>query len=104
MPDFAYQVLIRLAVMLPTILITATLVWFLFRKFGAVTPAAPLNPRDMRSWPLRYVLADLALFAVVFALVVVWIGEGEWSAAIAGGVAAMIAIGFGPPLVARFTR
>ena len=98
MPDFAYQVLIRLAVMLPTILITATLVWFLFRKFGAVTPAAPLNPRDMRSWPLRYVLADSALFAVVL------IGEGEWSAAIAGGVAAMIAIGFGPPLVARFTR
>ena len=34
MPDFAYQVLIRLAVMLPTILITATLVWVLFRRLA----------------------------------------------------------------------
>jgi lysylphosphatidylglycerol synthetase-like protein (DUF2156 family) len=104
MPDFAYQVLIRLAVILPTILITAALVWVLFRKFGAMTPATPLNPRDMRSWPLGYVLADSALFAVIFAVVVVWIGEGEWSAAIAGGVAAMIAIGLGPPIVACFAR
>ena len=51
MPDFAYQVLIRLAVMLPTILITATLVWVLFREFGAVTPATPLNPLES---PLRH--------------------------------------------------
>ena len=95
MPDFAYQVLIRLAVMLPTILITATLVWVLFRKFGSVTPATPLNPRDMRSWPLSFVLADSALFAVIFAVVVAWLGQGEWSAAIAGGAAAVVAIVLG---------
>ena len=104
MPDFAYQVLIRLAVMLPTIVITAALVWALFRKFGAVTAATPLNPRDMRSWPLSYVLADAALFAVVFAFVVAWMGQGEWSAAVAGGVAAIIAVGLGPLVVARYAR
>ena len=103
MPDLAYQFLIRLAVMLPTILIVASLLWLLLRKFGVVASGAPLEPRNMRTWPLSFVLADAALFAVIFAFVVVWIGEGEWSAAIAGGVAALIAIGLGPLFVKRFS-
>ena len=103
MSDFAYQVLIRLAVMLPTILIVATLVWVLSRKFGAVAPDAPLDPKNMRTWPLSFVLADAALFAVIFAFVAAWMGEGDWSAAIAGGVAAIVAIGLGPFFVKRFS-
>ncbi len=102
MPDFAYQVLIRLAVMLPTILIVASLVWILLRKFSVVAPGTPLDPKNMRTWPLSFVLADAALFAVIFALVAAWMGEGDWSAAVAGGVAALIAIGLGPFFVKRF--
>lgn len=104
MPDLAYQFLIRLSVMLPTVLITAALIWALFRRFGGAAVPTALNPRDMRSWPLGYVLADAAAFAVVFALVVVGLGEGEWSPAIAGGIAAVIAVGLGPYFVARAAR
>ncbi len=103
MPDLAYQFLIRLAVMLPTILIAASLAWMLLRKFGVVAPGAPLEAANMRTWPLPFILADAALFAVVFAFVAAWMGEGEWSAAIAGGVAALIAIGLGPFFVKRFS-
>ncbi len=103
MPDLAYQFLIRLAVMLPTILIVASLIWVLLRKLGAVAPGVPLEPANMRTWPLPFVLADAALFAVIFAFVAAWMGEGEWSAAVAGGVAAVIAVGFGPLLVKRLS-
>jgi len=104
MPDFAYQFLIRLAVMLPTILIVAALVWALLRQFGVVAPGTPLNPTNLRTWPLSFVLADAALFALVFAFVAAWMGEGNWSAGVAGGVAALIAIGLGPVFVRRFPR
>jgi hypothetical protein len=80
MPDLVYQALIRLAVMLPTILIVTSLVWLVLRKFGAVTPGAVLEPSNMRTWPLSFLLADAALFAVVFAFVAAWLGEGEWTA------------------------
>ncbi len=103
MPDLAYSFLIRLAVMLPTILIVASLLWYLLRKFGVVAPDAPLEPKNMRTWPLRFVLADAALFAVIFAFVAAWMGEGDWTAGVAGGVAALIAIGLGPLFVKRLS-
>ena len=103
MPDLAYQFLIRLAVMLPTILIVASLLWFLVRKFGAVAAGAPLDPRNMRTWPLSFMLADMALFAVIFAFVAAWMGESDWSSTVAGGVAALIAVGLGPLFVKRFS-
>jgi hypothetical protein len=103
MPDFLYQFLIRLGVMLPTILIFASLIWLLFRKLGAVTPGVPIEPSNLRTWPLSYLLADAALFAVVFAFVAAWLGEGEWTAAIAGSIAALIAVGLGPLLVKRLS-
>ena len=103
MPDLVYQALIRLAVMLPTILVVASLVWLLLRKFGAVTPGAALEPSNMRTWPLSFLLADAALFAVVFAFVAAWLGEGEWTAAIACGAAAIVAVGLGPLIVRRLS-
>ena len=103
MPDLLYQFLIRLAVMLPTILIVASLVWVLLRRLGVVTPDAPLEPANMRTWPLSFLPADAALFAVIFAFVAAWLGEGDWTAAIAGGVAALIAVGLGPFFVRRFS-
>ena len=103
MPDLLYQFLIRLGVMLPTILIFTSLIWLVFRKFGAVTPGVPIEPSNLRTWPLTYLLADAALFAVVFAFVAAWLGEGEWTAAIAGGIAALIAVGLGPLFVTRLS-
>jgi hypothetical protein len=103
MPDLLYQFLIRLAVMLPTILIFASLVWLLFRRSGAITPGAPIEPSNLRTWPLSYLLADAALFAVIFAFVAAWLGEGEWTAAIAGGIAALVAVGLGPLVVKRLS-
>jgi hypothetical protein len=103
MPDLLYQFLIRLGVMLPTILIFTSLIWLVFRKLGAVTPGVPIEPSNLRTWPLSYLLADAALFAVVFAFVAAWLGEGEWTAAIAGGIAALIAVGLGPLFVKRLS-
>jgi len=103
MPDLLYQFLIRLAVMLPTILVFTSLVWLLFRKLGTITPGATIVPSNLRTWPLSYLLADAALFAVVFAFVAASLGEGEWTAAIAGGTAAMIAVGLGPLFVKRLS-
>lgn len=103
MPDLLYQFLIRLGVMLPTILIFTWLIWLVFKKLGAVTPGVPIEPSNLRTWPLSYLLADAALFAVVFAFVAAWLGEGEWTAAIAGGIAALIAVGLGPLFVKRLS-
>ena len=103
MPDLLYQFLIRLGVMLPTILIFTALIWLLFRKLGAVTPGVPIEASNMRTWPLPYLLADAALFAVIFALVAAWLGEGEWTAGIAGGIAALVAFGLGPLFVNRLS-
>jgi hypothetical protein len=103
MPDLLYQFLIRLAVMLPTILVFTSLVWLLFRKLGTIAPGAPVVPSNLRTWPLSYLLADAALFAVVFAFVAALLGEGEWTAAIAGGTAALIVVGLGPLFVKRLS-
>jgi len=104
MPDFIYQVLIRLAVMLPAILILSALIWCGLKWFGVVRTGVPLDARDMRTWPLPFALADAALFALTFAIVMVVMGEGEWSAGVAGGVSAVVAIGLAPQLLARFAR
>ncbi len=104
MSGFIYQVMIRLAVMLPAVMITAALVWYALKKFGVMGKAAPFDARDFRTWPLRFLLAEAALYALIFALVVSGLGEGQWSAAVAGGVAAVVAIGVGPLLAARLVR
>jgi hypothetical protein len=104
MPDFLFQVLIRLAVMLPTLMIVAALIWCALKWFGVVATGAPFDARDMRTWPLRFALIEAALFALTFAIVIVVMGEGAWSAAVAGGVSAIVAVGLGPLLVERFAR
>ncbi len=104
MPDFIYQVAIRLAVMVPTLMIVAAPLWYALKAFGVVRTGAPFDPRNMRTWPLTIVLGDAALFAFTFAIVIVWLGEGEWSAAVAGGISAVVAIGLGPLVLTRFAR
>jgi len=104
MPDILYQVAIRLFVMAPALMLVAALLWYATRKLGIIGADTPLNARDLRTWPLTFILIDAALFAVAYAIVMVLMGDGEWSAAIGGGIAAFVAVGLGPLLVKRFAR
>ena len=104
MPDILYQVAIRLLVMAPALMLVAALLWYATRKLGIVGTDTPLNARDLRTWPLTFILIDAALFALAYAIVMALLGDGEWSAAMGGGIAAIVAVGLGPLLVARFAR
>jgi hypothetical protein len=104
MPDFLHEVLIRLSVMLPAVLIASALLWYVFRLLGIVRKGAPVDPRDMRTWPLRFALADATLFAITFAVVIVFIGESQLNVAVAGGVAAIAAVGLGPFILQGISR
>jgi hypothetical protein len=104
MSDILYQVAIRLLVMAPVLMLAAALLWYASRKFGVVSANAPLNIRDLRTWPLSFILIDAALFALAYAIVMALMGDGEWSAAIGGGIAAIVAVGLGPLVVKRFAR
>jgi hydrogenase/urease accessory protein HupE len=98
--DFLFQLSIRVAVMVPVVMIAAAALWYGVKAFGAAR--SPFNARDMRSWPLRFALADAALFGATFALVAVLLGDSEWTSIVGGGVSALVAIGLGPILLERF--
>jgi hypothetical protein len=98
--DFLFQLAIRLAVMVPVVMIAAAGLSYAVKAFGAAR--SPFNPRDMRSWPLKFALADAALFGATFAVVVVLMGDSEWASVVGGAVSALVAIGIGPLLLARF--
>ena len=100
--DFLFQLSIRLAVMVPVVMIAAALLWYAVKAFGGAR--SPYNPRDMRTWPLKFALADAALFGATFALVAVLLGDSEWTSVVGGGVSALVAIGIGPWLLAGFAR
>jgi hypothetical protein len=102
MLDFLAQFLLRLCVMLPVILIVVATIWLVLRRRGVVREGAPIDVSDMRTWSLRFALTDAAVFALIYALVSAWMGEGDWSAGVAGGISAMVAIGVFPRLAARF--
>ena len=98
--DFLFQLAIRFAVMVPVVMIAAAGLWYAVKAFGAAR--SPFNPRDMRSWPLKFALADAALFGATFAVVVVLMGDSEWASVVGGAVSALVAIGIGPLLLERF--
>jgi hypothetical protein len=101
--DFLFQLAIRLAVMVPAVMIAATALWYAVKAFGSGRTAA-YNARDMRTWPLKFALADAALFGATFAVVVVLMGDSEWGSVVGGAVSALVAIGIGPLLLERFSR
>jgi len=103
MPDLLAQFLLRLGVMLPVILLVVASIWLLLKRRGVVKQGVPVDPADMRTWSLGFALADAAVFALIYALVSAWIGQGDWSAAVAGGTSAVVALGVFPRLAARFT-
>ncbi len=100
--DFLVQFLSRLAVVLPIVLVLAAALWWVFnrRRFAAHPPA--FSASDMRTWPLGFALVDGAVFAATFALLSAWMAQSQLSAGIAGGLAALVAMGLMPWLAARY--
>jgi hypothetical protein len=104
MPDFVFQVLIRLAIIVPALLIVASALWYGLKAAGVVRPREDFDLRDLRTWPLRFALVEAALFAVTYVIVIVLMGGSGWGPAVAGGTSAVVAVLLGPPLVARLAR
>jgi hypothetical protein len=104
MRDFLFEFLGRAAIMLPVFLILVTVLWLIFNKRRRDTFAPAFSPSDMRTWSLRFALFDRAVFAVTFALLSAWMADSQFSAGVAGGLAALVAIGLMPWLATRYAR
>jgi hypothetical protein len=104
MLDFAYGFLARSAVMIPTIIIVTAVLWFGLSKLGVMRPAGPFDAHNMRTWPLSFAVVEAALFGVIFAAVSAALGEGEFSVAIAGAIAAFLMCGPAPTILAKFRK
>src|SRR5262245_50425637 len=104
MPDFLLQLLSRLAVMLPVILVLVVALWLIFNRRRHGTLAPSFSPSDMRTWSLRFALLDGTVFAVTFAFLSAWMAESQFSAGVAGGLAALVAMGLVPGLVATYAK
>jgi hypothetical protein len=104
MPDFLFEFLGRLAVMLPVILILVVVLWLVFNRRRHNTFVPAFSPSDMRTWSLRFALVDGAVFGLTFALLSAWMADSQFSAGVAGGLAALVAMGLVPWLATRFTK
>ena len=104
MPDFLFEFLSHVAVMLPVVLILVMVLWLTFNRRRHNTLAPAFSPSDMRTWPLRFALLDGAVFAVTFALLSAWMADSQFSAGVAGGLAALVAMGLVPWLATRFAK
>lgn len=104
MADFFVQFGSRLAVMLPAVLLTVALAWFLFRKTGVIKSGAPFSAGDMRTWPFSFALIDAAIFTVIFAAISASMTESATSSAVAGGAAALFGVAIVPGLAARILK
>jgi len=90
--------------MLPVILILVVILWVIFnrRRHGPVAPS--FSPSDMRTWSLRFALFDGTAFAVAFALFSAWMADSQFSAGVAGGLAALVAMGLMPWLATQYAK
>jgi hypothetical protein len=104
MADVAVEFLARFAVTLPVVLITSAGLWLAFNRRRLATSASSFTPSDMRTWSLRFSLIDGAVFAFAFALLSAVMVESPFSAGVAGGVSALVALGLMPRLAARYPR
>lgn len=104
MPDFLFEFLGRLAIMLPLAILLAVVLWLIFnrRRHNALAPA--FSPSDMRTWSLRFALLDGAVFAATFALLSTWMADSQFSAGVAGGLAGLVAMGVVPWLASRYPK
>ena len=104
MPDFLFEFIGRIAVMLPVVLILVMVLWLTFNRRRHNTLAPAFSPSDMRTWPLRFALLDGAVFAVTFALLSALMADSQFSAGVAGGLAALVAMGLMPWLATRYAK
>jgi hypothetical protein len=104
MPDFLFEFLGRVAVMLPVVLVLVVVLWLIFNRRRPDTFAPAFSPSDMRTWSLRFALVDGAVFAVTFALLSAWMADSQFSAGVAGGLAALVAMGLAPWLATRYAK
>jgi hypothetical protein len=104
MCDFLFEVLGRAAVILPVFLLLVTVLWLIFNKRRHDTFAPAFSPSDMRTWSLRFALVDGAVFAFTFALLSAWMPDSQFSAGVAGGFSALVAMGLVPWLATGFAR
>ena len=104
MPDFLVHFLGRLAVMLPVVLLLVAVLWLIFNRRRLAAAAPSFNPSDMRTWSLHFTLFDGAVFAVTFAVLSAWIADSQFSAGVAGGLAAIVTMGVVPWLATRYPR
>ncbi|WP_041321176.1 hypothetical protein [Hyphomicrobium denitrificans] len=104
MLDFAHGFLMRSAVMVPALMIVSIGAWSALRKLQMMRLDEPFDAADMRTWPLAYAMADAAIFGLVFSAIVSALGDGQLTAAVGGGGAALVAIGAVPLLIAKWRR
>jgi hypothetical protein len=103
MTDFLVQFLSRLAVMLPVVLLLAAVLWLIFNRRRLADGATSFNPSDIRTWSMRFALLDGSVFAIVFAFLSASLAKSQLSAGVAGGGAALVAMGVVPWLAARYS-
>jgi hypothetical protein len=104
MLDYLFQFASRLAVMLPAILFVSWVTWHLLNRFGALTPDAPFNASDTRTWPLGFMLIEAAAFAVIFAAVLAVMEGSDYGVGIASGLSVLIVLVIGPRIAAKVLR
>ncbi len=104
MTDLLVQFVSRLAVMLPTIALLAAVLWLIFNRRHFAAAAASFSSSDLPTWPLRFAVLDGCVFAIVFAIVSALMADSQFGAGVAGGLAAIVAIGVVPWLANRSPR
>ena len=104
MHDFVYGFLMRSEVMFPAVIIVAFAFRFWKRGFGATRSTEPFNVLDIRTWPLWFVFVDSLLFVAVFAAVTAALGEGAYTYALGGGVAALLTFGVAPFILPKIRK
>ena len=93
MSEFFAQWFARASVMLPVMIVVAGACWLVLNKLGVMRLGAPLNGADLRTWPLYFALGDATVFALTFSAVAAWMGDSAAGSAVAGGLAAIVALG-----------
>ena len=93
MTEFFAQWFARASVMLPVVIIMAAACWLVLNKMGVMRLSVPLNGSDMRTWPFYFAMGDATVFALTFSAVAAWMGDNPLASAVAGGLAAIVALG-----------
>lgn len=104
MSNFFADLLSRLSIMLPVVLVLSIVLWLAFNRRRFVENPPAFSAIDMRTWPLRFALLDGAAFAGSFALFSTVLAESSFSAGVSGGLAAIVAMGIMPWLANRHQR